>query len=185
MDAHEALAENVQLLRAQVGLSQSAVAEVLHVDATAILKIEKGTRRVRVDELLLLADALHAHPGQLLVPPDGDTLRVGDLEVDAAQVLAWFAGDTSALVKPQRDRAYFADRGRLSADAQELLEDLDAMTRAMDADDDQSVLHWAVSLVEKATRMAHWAHRRAQNLEDARRAITYYVLGSDGPGREN
>lgn len=77
-DIAEAVAKNVTALRGKRRLSQQALAALMGelgrpMQSSAIAKIEKGDRRVDVDDLVALAVALNVAPARLLLP---------DLDVD-------------------------------------------------------------------------------------------------------
>lgn len=104
----EVLARNVRLLREQVPMTQVQLADAVGVDSTAIVRIEKAKRDVRVHELLELAAAMNVTPVDLVAPvtlaeldngqaTDAKTLTVGGYELDTATVRAWFAGDPSVV----------------------------------------------------------------------------------------
>lgn len=59
------LGRRVRALRAQVGLSQEALADEAEVDRTYMSKIERGLANPSHTVLLKLAVALRIHPGKL------------------------------------------------------------------------------------------------------------------------
>lgn len=71
------LAENLRRIRTERGLSTTRLSELLEaigrpIQPTGITKIEKGERKVDVDDLLALAAVLRVNPGALLLPPVAD-----------------------------------------------------------------------------------------------------------------
>jgi transcriptional regulator with XRE-family HTH domain len=70
-----AVARNVKALREARGLTQTDVSDRMRVIGrpllpTGVLKVEQGSRRVDVDDLVALALALDATPNDLLGPLD-------------------------------------------------------------------------------------------------------------------
>jgi transcriptional regulator with XRE-family HTH domain len=91
----------VRRLREQRGLSLQALSERLETVGRPILpsglsKIEAGTRRVDVDDLVALAEALGTAPDDLLTAPDA--LPKG---VDAAEVMLRIAAELTAAARVQ------------------------------------------------------------------------------------
>ena len=73
-------AKNIERLRTELGMSQRRLAEILTdlgrpTPTTALSKIERGERRVDVDDLAAIAVALGVSPTTLLLPPVADTSR--------------------------------------------------------------------------------------------------------------
>lgn len=67
----DTVSESVRVRREELGLSQQRLAELLAehgrpMQTTAVSKIESGDRRVDVDDLSALAEALEVTPAQLL-----------------------------------------------------------------------------------------------------------------------
>lgn len=64
------------------------------MDASALMRLERGERRVGVDDLLALALALDVAPVYLIVPLDNDAeLNIGDGVTDTAgAVRRWICG---------------------------------------------------------------------------------------------
>lgn len=83
------VAANVKRLREQLNLGLRALAQRL-ADAgrplthTALDKIERGTRRVDVDDLMALAAALEVSPITLLMPPTTTDADNADISVTGA-----------------------------------------------------------------------------------------------------
>ncbi|MEV0616170.1 helix-turn-helix transcriptional regulator [Nonomuraea sp. NPDC050404] len=78
------IARNVAELRAARGLSLREMSERMGklgrpTLSTGIMKIEDGTRRVDVDDLVALALALDVTPNRLLLPPEAGTDKGVDL----------------------------------------------------------------------------------------------------------
>jgi transcriptional regulator with XRE-family HTH domain len=74
---HQRVAENVRMLRQRRGLGQAELSKRLATLGTplgvsALSKIENGTRRVTVDDLVALAIALDVSPNRLLLTEDVD-----------------------------------------------------------------------------------------------------------------
>ncbi|MFI9269901.1 helix-turn-helix domain-containing protein [Kitasatospora sp. NPDC052896] len=70
-------AKNIERLRTELGMSQRRLAEILTdlgrpTPTTALSKIERGERRVDVDDLAAIAVALGVSPATLLLPPVAD-----------------------------------------------------------------------------------------------------------------
>ncbi|MEU5737037.1 helix-turn-helix transcriptional regulator [Streptomyces tendae] len=83
------LMENLKALRESVQLTTEQLAEKVTrlgrpMRANTITKIEKGQRRVDVDDLMALSIAMDTTPGRLLMPP---TL-VGDVELTAGKTVS-------------------------------------------------------------------------------------------------
>lgn len=73
-------ARNIERLRTELGMSQRRLAQVLTdlgrpTPTTALSKIERGERRVDVDDLAAIAVALGVSPTTLLLPPVADASR--------------------------------------------------------------------------------------------------------------
>lgn len=51
--------ENLEKIRSEKGYTQEQFAEVLHIDGSAISKMEKGIRRIAADELIKLAEFIN------------------------------------------------------------------------------------------------------------------------------
>jgi transcriptional regulator with XRE-family HTH domain len=82
--------------QARGGLSQGELAarmrEAGHptIDKAAVLRIEKGTRGVSLDEALALASVLNAVPAQLFTPPGEEVVWVTENHgFDGAGMRAW------------------------------------------------------------------------------------------------
>ncbi len=100
LPASEHLRHNLATLRGLRGLSQAgleeATAELGHrLDSTVIAKIERGARRVTVDDLMTLAAALDVTPLQLLLPRGRQAGQAPGLVIadrhalDARRAWAW------------------------------------------------------------------------------------------------
>lgn len=66
MELSKLLASNLKRLRADIGLSQAALAEAADVSNKLISEIERGITWPREDTLIAIADALKAVPSELL-----------------------------------------------------------------------------------------------------------------------
>lgn len=145
MEALEVLGERVKLRRQQQGLSQAALAEALdeqglRIDPTGVLRIEKGPRDVRVDELLALAAALGTTPADLLAPTYGRSVRAGQHELTAPQVLAWFAGDPEALRRTVRTMEELARDQASLRSISDLVDTIEALAKAVENRDGPAVV---------------------------------------------
>jgi transcriptional regulator with XRE-family HTH domain len=66
----------------------------LRLSPSGISEIENATRKVAVDELLLIAIALRTSLIDLLMPPDGEPLPVGaDMAIESDDLFFWLRGD--------------------------------------------------------------------------------------------
>lgn len=86
LTTEQAFGQAVRAHRAQKGWSQRQLAELLEpvgidVDASAVSRIEKGTRAVRLSEAVILAQVLDVPLETLLVPP-GRLNVIHELEKD-------------------------------------------------------------------------------------------------------
>lgn len=145
MDAPEVLAEAVKFRREQMSMTQNDLAEALtehgmDVDPTAIVRIEKGSRGVRVEELLALAAALDVTPGDLLAPLHGRTLTFGSDELTSGQVLAWFAGDPKGRTRRTASLEEIRTRRRDKEIIADLIEEVGMISEAMDNRDRAAVM---------------------------------------------
>jgi transcriptional regulator with XRE-family HTH domain len=61
-----AFGQRLRALRAERGISQDVLAERTGIHATAIGRLERGTREPRLKTILRLADGLRTQPGRLL-----------------------------------------------------------------------------------------------------------------------
>ena len=91
----EVFASRLREIRAARGVSQSELArrmteEGRPLNKEALLRIEKGTRGLSLDEALALARLLDVAPGHLLSPRDGSTVWLTDQrDVDGAGMRNW------------------------------------------------------------------------------------------------
>lgn len=109
------LAQSIQRIRKAQGLNYAQLAERLAqagrpIPALGLSRMEQGDRRIDVDDLAAIAQALHVPPVWLLFPlgPEGEReieLLPG-VRVPAEAALAWFAGDAEAF------HDYFGHGGR-------------------------------------------------------------------------
>lgn len=93
------VADNLVRLRADRSFSttrlSAALKEIGHaIPATGITRIEKGQRRVDVDDLVALAVALRVSPTALLLPPTvvGEVEVAGSKSVKALDAWLWMNG---------------------------------------------------------------------------------------------
>lgn len=61
-----AFGQRVRRLRAEVGLSQEALAHRAGLDRTYVGSVERGERNISLDNIWLLADTLGVRPSQLI-----------------------------------------------------------------------------------------------------------------------
>lgn len=83
-DLNQLIGANLQLLRKDSGLSQSDLAERLTERGVpfrqqTVLKIEKGSRPLRVDEAAIIAEVLDLSVDDLLRPHDERTLALREV----------------------------------------------------------------------------------------------------------
>lgn len=109
-----ALAANLARIRNALGLSTNRLAAILEdlgrpIAASAISKIEGGTRRVDADDLMALAVALDVPPAALLLPPvgEGRIQLLDDYLDDAAKVWEWAEGQRPIALPPDDDGEYW------------------------------------------------------------------------------
>jgi transcriptional regulator with XRE-family HTH domain len=93
------VAQNLARIRNAQGLSTLKLALLLNgagrrITASAISKIEGGTRRVDADDLVAFAAALNVNPSALLLPPVADgTIEVSGVgPVDSGTAWDWVDG---------------------------------------------------------------------------------------------
>lgn len=96
----ETIASRVEAVRERRGYSLRELSrrldEVGHsMDATALMRLERGERRITIDDLLAVALALDVPPVALFVPIDtGEAVRVtADMTMDPLQLLLWVSGE--------------------------------------------------------------------------------------------
>jgi len=181
MEPLEVVGQTVKLRREQVGLTQADLATALaehgmNVDSTAVVRIEHGQRALRIDQLLALAAALDTTPAHLLAPPYGHSLTVGDTELSAPQVLAWFAGDPDARHRTARvalsEVVTSSDSRRLMA---EVLSGIQHLADGIDRKDDVAII-WAVTRTHHT--LAAMAER-ALPKKQLERVWSDYEMGGD------
>lgn len=98
------VSENIERLRKLRGLSQAQLANKLTKAGrpmldTAISKIERGTRRVDVDDLVALALALNVSPAALLMPEAANSQKIaltGEISLASQTAWLWAVGDAPA-----------------------------------------------------------------------------------------
>lgn len=108
----KAVADNVRKARERRGLSQQALSAVLSelrtpIQASAIAKIEKGDRRVDVDDLAALSVALNVPIPRLLLPetplgPDAQVEVLPGLLVAPEAAWHWATGERSLVQLTER-----------------------------------------------------------------------------------
>jgi transcriptional regulator with XRE-family HTH domain len=84
-----AFGQRLRTLRTKQGVSQDTLAETTGIHATAIGRLERGTREPRLKTILRLADGLRTQPGKLLdylgerrLTPEEFEQRFGHLPTD-------------------------------------------------------------------------------------------------------
>ena len=181
MDPLEVVGQTVKLRREQVGLTQADLATALaehgmKVDSTAVVRIERGQRALRIDQLLALAAALDTTPGHLLAPPYGRTLTVGNDQLSAAQVLAWFAGDPGARLRTAKvafsELQVAANARRMMAD---VLAGIQLLADAVDRKDSATTM-WAATRTHH--NLAAMAERAIPKIA-LERMVSEYDMGGD------
>lgn len=109
------LAENLRRIRGERGLSTARLSELLQavgrpIQPTGITKIEKGERKVDVDDLLALAAVLRVSPATLLLPPVADNTATDITAVGSVPAWkAWRWMDGREPIKEPFDEDDFAD----------------------------------------------------------------------------
>jgi transcriptional regulator with XRE-family HTH domain len=110
----QAVAINVARLRIALGLSTYKLSALLGdlgrpIAASAISKIEGGTRRVDTDDLMALAVALDVPPSALLLPPtaEGELALTASYSTAATQAWDWAEGKQPLHVPPGDDGEYW------------------------------------------------------------------------------
>jgi len=66
---HMDVVKNIIEIRKQKGVNQEVIADVLNVDISTISKIEKGSRKLKVDELSKIAECLRVRVIDLFTYP--------------------------------------------------------------------------------------------------------------------
>lgn len=147
-----ALARNVLRFRERTGISQTALAKALAerglpFHQPTIQRIEAGTRPVRLNEALVIADALGMHLDDLIAPADAEAAarRLDLARIAAAYAVQELADQVRAIharIESARDgvRAaltlYRSSGGTTESKigaAELIAERLDELTRATDA----------------------------------------------------
>ncbi|WP_073927778.1 helix-turn-helix transcriptional regulator [Streptomyces sp. CB03911] len=98
------MAANLLRLRTARGLSTTQLANAVKelgqsIPATGITRIEKGERRVDVDDLIAFALALNVAPNALLLPPDWSDAEVDlvpEVTLSTRQAWLWAEGRSPA-----------------------------------------------------------------------------------------
>jgi transcriptional regulator with XRE-family HTH domain len=110
----QAVARNVGRLRTALGLSTYRLAGILAdlgrpIAASAITKIENGSRRVDTDDLMALAVAFDVPPSALLLEPVsvGPLVLLDDYEDMAAVVWDWAEGKAPLRLPEDDDGEYW------------------------------------------------------------------------------
>lgn len=110
------VAANLLRLRKERGLSTTGLAAALKdagrsIPATGITRIEKGQRRVDVDDLMALAVVLGVNPAALLMPPvpEGTVELTAAGKVDAQAAWQWAKGIRPLCIPENDDGTAHAD----------------------------------------------------------------------------
>lgn len=110
----QAVAVNVARIRNALGMSTYKLSEELAelgrpIAASAISKIEGGTRRVDTDDLMALAVVFDVPPSALLLPPtaEGRIVLISDYMNEAGRVWDWAEGSRPLHVPPDDDGEYW------------------------------------------------------------------------------
>ncbi|WP_433699268.1 helix-turn-helix domain-containing protein [Nocardiopsis sp. CA-288880] len=108
------IGQNVAVIRGQQGVTTEQLAQRLTdvgvpIKASAITKVEKGQRRLTVDELVALAVVLDVNPSALMLPVEVDRDRpveiTGHGEVPAARAWQWVDGHKPLPGRASREQA--------------------------------------------------------------------------------
>jgi transcriptional regulator with XRE-family HTH domain len=78
-EADVVLGRRLRSLRVRRGLSQMALGEVLGVSLQQIQRYERGTHRIKVNQLRRAAEALEVSVTELLEIPRTDTIEITDM----------------------------------------------------------------------------------------------------------
>ena len=111
----QAVAVNVARIRNSLGMSTYRLSEILAdlgrpIAASAISKIEGGSRRVDADDLMALAVAFDVPPSALLLPPvagDDSVPVLYDYNEDAALLWEWAEGNVPLRLPDGDDGEYW------------------------------------------------------------------------------
>lgn len=162
MEAHRAVGRALRLLREQEGWSQAELAsrvepEGLRLDPSAVARIERGERDVRVGELLALAAGLGVAPPLLLAPPNGQSVEVGSRSLTAAQVLDWLGGDPAALTATSRRTVEELRRDAAESEAmRHLVEQVAVLVQAVKRRDRAAVIFGATHIHATLGALTQW-----------------------------
>ena len=126
------IAGNLRRMRKRRGLSTYDLAARLKeigwpVQQSGITRVERGERRVDVDDLVALSVALNCSPNRLLMPEELEISRsgqvgygailIGDVLVDTRDMWAWACGEKPLVI---RDREHW-DEAQQPGDVDEAL----------------------------------------------------------------
>jgi transcriptional regulator with XRE-family HTH domain len=110
----QAVAVNVARIRNALGMSTYRLSEILAdlgrpIAASAISKIEGGTRRVDTDDLMALAVAFDVPPAAILLPPvaEGRMALLDGYEDEAAKIWNWAESSWPLRVPAEDDGEYW------------------------------------------------------------------------------
>lgn len=181
MDVLPAVGEAVKWRRQQEGWSQAELSqrladEGLRIDPSAVARIERAERDVRVGELLLMAVALNATPADLVAPLLGKSLELGSRKVGAAQVLSWFSGNREALDHPMiASLEELREEAHLSEALSHLVEQVAFLTEAIKRKDRPAVVFATTHIHSTVGALAQWM----VSDEDLRRIGDEYDIPGD------
>lgn len=107
----EVFARRLSETRKARGLTQTDLAQLMTTEGypmtkPAVLRIEKGSRGLLLDEALTIAAVLRAVPAHLLSPPEGELIRLtNDIDVDGAGLRDFFRFGLPFTFPPEWTRA--------------------------------------------------------------------------------
>jgi transcriptional regulator with XRE-family HTH domain len=145
-----------RLMLTQRDLAERLTALGMRADQTTVAKIESGSRRVTIEDALLIAAALDVAPLHLLIPREDDAaLTIGRLSGSADSMRRWAVGDEP--LSDSDGAVYFAEAPADSAAAMtpgawHLLVTAHALARAARADEPTETLALAEDLIREAER---------------------------------
>ena len=103
-----ALGKSVRRLRKRQNMSQETLAELSGISLSFLGHIERGTRKMSLETLVALADALQATPNMLLSEqqaqsPEKMELFLSELDFDSEEQKKRFFAAVRALAKGRRE----------------------------------------------------------------------------------
>lgn len=174
MEAREVVAQAVKVRREQLGWTQgelaTAVAEHgMQVDRSGIVRLERGERGVKVEDLLALAAALDATPADLLTPLYARTLTVGARQLSAAQVLTWCQGDPDAWRRRRISLEELRTTGRDHQLVRDLVDEVTMISEGLTSRDRAAVIFAAGRAHNTLAAVTEWTFSEDEHRELARR----------------